>query len=94
MVKKTYVEPVQGMQVPQVTSVPTSVRNRLSDVENLTKTVLFVVAISLVGVLIALYALISDNMHYNNETYKEQSGSFQTQLNTLQSEVNTLKSSK
>jgi len=56
--------------------------------------VLIIVGITLIGIVVATTNMYLDQAHYNNDTYKEQSGEFQTQLNNLQTQVNILKNKK
>lgn len=90
MAKKetTYIEP--STKSVGVSSAP-SVTTRLSEVENLTKAILFVVAVTLVGVLVALITLIVDQQHFDDEMYKQQSGTFQQQLDQLKTQLNSKK---
>lgn len=69
------------------------INKRLGDIEGLTRTVLWVGLITLVGVVVAVAAMILDQEHFNNETYREQSASLQVQIETLQQELNSAKSS-
>lgn len=57
---------------------------KLADIEQLTKAILVVAAISLVGVVVAVCGLVLDQMHYNNQNYKQQ----------LQNEINILKETR
>ena len=45
---------------------------KLADIEQLTKAILLVAVISLVGVVVACAGLILDQMHFNNQTYTQQ----------------------
>ncbi len=55
--------------------VPMNISGRLAGVEDLTKTILTVVVISLaamiVSTVIGVGALILDQMHFNNEVYRD-----------------------
>lgn len=55
--------------------LPRNVSTRLGDVEGLTKTVLTVVVISIgamiVSAVIGVAALIMDQLHFNNELYRD-----------------------
>jgi hypothetical protein len=64
---------------------------RFADMEQLTKAILFVAIIALIGVVVAVAGLVIDQMHFNNSTYNKQYGDDQAEIRLLQSEVNELK---
>jgi hypothetical protein len=81
-----------------VSSSPASVKSRLTDVENLTKAILWVGIISVVGVIITCCTLVIDQMHFNNQTYKDQSSlndvklqEFSTRIELLNRELESQK---
>jgi len=50
-----------------------NVKGRLGNIENITQAVLWVGLATIVAVVIAFGALVLDQMHFNNQTYRDQS---------------------
>ena len=73
-----------------ITSVSQGVKNRLTDVENQTKAIYWVGVISLVGVIIASFALVIDQMHFNNQTYRDQSNISNAKFQELTTRIDLL----
>jgi hypothetical protein len=69
----------------------TATGEKFKDIETLTKAILFVAAISLVGVVVAVIGLVVDQMHFNNETYVQQAARNQETIDQLRVEVRTLR---
>jgi hypothetical protein len=55
--------------------VPASITGRLGEVEELSKNILTLVVVSLVGIVVAVIlgfgAIIVDQLHFNNELYRD-----------------------
>ncbi|MDB5186251.1 MAG: hypothetical protein JWL85_774 [Candidatus Saccharibacteria bacterium] len=64
---------------------------RIKGIEDLTKAVLVVALISLVGIVVAVVGLLLDQMHFNNQTYRQDSSDSQAQIRLLQDEINQIK---
>jgi hypothetical protein len=64
---------------------------RFATIETLVYAVVFVALVSLVGIVVAVCTLVIDQMHFNNETYREQSINLQSQVQVLQTEIQDLK---
>jgi hypothetical protein len=64
---------------------------RIGTLEILIYTIAFVALISLVGIVISVVSLVVDQEHFNNETYREQSTTLQTDIQVLQAQINSLK---
>lgn len=77
--QRRYVSPGQG------TSLQTTqgLNKRLTGVENLTKAILWVSFIALFGVFMSAFALVIDQMHFNNQTYRDQSRDIQKRYDAL-----------
>jgi hypothetical protein len=76
-----------------------SLKQRLFNVENLTQAVLWVGIISLVAVVVTVSAMVLDQMHFNNQTYRDQSDKasaeyqeLNARLDILQNQINDQKS--
>lgn len=72
-------------------SIPQSVRARLGDVETLTKAVLWVGLAALAAVVVTASALVLDQMHFNNQTYRDQSDKTNLQMQELNLQIEALK---
>lgn len=64
---------------------------KFADVEQLTKAILFVAVISLIGTVVAVVGLVVDQMHFNNQTYVQQAARNQDAVDQLRAEVQDLK---
>jgi len=56
---------------------------KLLDIEQLTKAIMFVAVISLVGVVVAVCGLVLDQVHFNNSTYEQRSQYYEEQIKIL-----------
>jgi uncharacterized protein YlxW (UPF0749 family) len=79
------------------TSTAKNLKEKIDDMDDVIKAVIVVLIVMVATMLIATLTLYLDQAHFNEDTYKEESGSFQSQLDasqnkatTLQSQVNTL----
>lgn len=63
---------------------------RLGNLENLTQAVLWVGISTIVAVLVTCCALVLDQMHFNNQTYREQSRLDDEQFKALQKQNDAL----
>jgi len=61
---------------------------KLADIEQLTKYILWVGLISLVAVIVAVTGLVIDQIHFNNQTYRQENND---RVQLLQDEINNLK---
>jgi hypothetical protein len=75
-----------------ISSLPKSFTNRLSGVENLSKAILAVALISLVGIIVTVSAMVLDQMHFNNQAYRDQSDKTNLQIQELNLRIDALKS--
>lgn len=66
-----YVEPEEDSQlVPKVINPPTA-EARLGNVEDFVKAVLVVVVISVGAMVVAVAAIVLDQLHFNNQFYQQ-----------------------
>jgi hypothetical protein len=66
-------------------SIPKSVSARLGNVEKLTQAILWVGLIALVAIIVSVGGMVIDQMHFNNQSYRDQSQ--KTEL--MMQEINT-----
>lgn len=90
---KSYVEISTDPSNTEVSSVA-PLKERVSDVESLIKTVLVVVVVSVGAMILAMCAMLLDQIHFNNQTYREQSGQIETQIQQLQLQTNSIQRSQ
>jgi len=64
--------------------------DRFSDIEGLTKAILYVGIISLVSVIVAVLAIFLEQVRFNNATYDQRKTDSQQQIELLKDEVRTL----
>lgn len=63
---------------------------RLGNLENVTQAVLWVGLISLVAVVVAVTAMVIDQFHFNNQSYRDQTQASNAAINSLSTEVQNL----
>jgi hypothetical protein len=68
-----------------------TVNSRLGNVEGITTAVLWVGIISVVGVVVTCCGMVLDQVHFNNQTYKDQSDKNNLQMQQLQLESDALR---
>lgn len=73
-----------------ISSLPQSVKARLTDVETLTKAVLWVGVAAVAAVIVTTCGLVLDQMHFNNQTYRDQSEKSNLQIQELRLRIDTL----
>jgi triphosphoribosyl-dephospho-CoA synthetase len=76
--------PTQG-----VTSTPLG--RRVDNLEDLTRAVLYVTFVTLIGVIVSLGSVLLDQWRFNQQTYKEASQDAQEVITNLDTEVSNLK---
>lgn len=64
---------------------------RFSTIESLVYAVIFVAIISLVGIVVAVTTLVIDQMHFNSQTYRDQSDKTNLQIQELNLQIDVLK---
>jgi cell division protein FtsL len=64
---------------------------RFTSIETLVYAVIFVAIISLVGIVVAVTTLVIDQMHFNNQTYRDQSDKTNLQIQQLNLQIETLR---
>ncbi len=64
---------------------------RFANIETLVYAVVFVALVTLVGIVVAVCAMVVDQLHFNNQTYREQSDKNQAEIQALRAELNSLK---
>ena len=68
-----------------------SVKTRLSDVENLTRGILFVTVVALIGVLVAVGGVVSDQWRFNQDLYKEKTAAASKQFDELNGRITNMR---
>lgn len=63
---------------------------RLFNVESVTQAVLWVGIISLVAVVVTVSAMVIDQFHFNNQTYRDQSDKTNAQIEELNTRIDGL----
>ncbi|QQR52654.1 hypothetical protein IPG36_00815 [bacterium] len=74
---------------PESGPEPTHRRNerRITSIESLVHAVLFVAVISMVGIVVAVVGLVIDELHFNNQTYRQQSEKTQLEIEYLKQQL-------
>ena len=68
-----------------------SIKQRLFNVENVTQAVLWVGIISLVGIVVTVSGMVIDQLHFNNQTYRDQSAKTDLEMQELNQRIDALK---
>jgi hypothetical protein len=86
-------EPIQISNDGGLGAYQEKTNKRFADIEQLTKAIIFLAIITLIGVVVAVSGLVIDQMHFNNQTYTQGASDNKTEIQLLQDEVNQLKAS-
>lgn len=68
-----------------------STNKRFADMEQVTKAILFVAIISLVGIIVAVSGLVLDQMHYSNSSYEQRNQYYEDQIRLLKEQNDILR---
>lgn len=91
MTKETYIDVKKAASKNSASPSPgKKFTERLGNLENLTQAVLWVGLATIVGVLITCCALVIDQMHFNNQTYRDQSDKTNLQIQELNLRIDAL----
>jgi len=95
--RRTRRAPTNVFVTPTSTGRQTGLSDRVSNVEGLTRAVLYVTIVTLVGVLVGLAAIVLDQWRFNQQAYKESSAqaifdakAAEAKVNDLNAQINAL----
>ena len=83
--------PTSETELTPSSAVQRKNERRFSTLETLVYAVIFVAVISLVGIVVAVTTLVIDQMHFNNQTYRDQSEKTNLQIQELNLRIDALK---
>jgi hypothetical protein len=84
---------VGGSNDPSNAAAPSgtsAIKKRLLNVENITQAVLWVGVIAVAAAIISSCAMVLDQMHFNNQTYKDQSEKNQVEVDEVNTRIDVL----